>query len=125
MFQDIEQLFDEINAKNNDSKYENKEDSKLDDVFSFKNDDNIKSLDIKDSKLNEEESIANADSLSSRTDINSRFKDSNDSLDKMFDNLTTDVTGATNFITKVINKKEELNKAQKNLLDEKNSFLIW
>ena len=62
MFQDIEQLFDEINSK-------------------------------KFVSSNHENKVQNLNS-----------NESNKSLDKLFDSLTSDVTGATSFITKVIKR---------------------
>ena len=84
MFQDIEQLFDEINAK-----------SKTTDIATEKK------------ETLTQKSVAS----------------DNGSLDKLFDSLTNDVSGATSFITKVIDQKEELIKEKKKLEEEKMNFL--
>ena len=73
MFKDIEQLFDEINAKSNN----------YDNLKNIKNDDN------------------SDDDTSSGSSFSFLKNVSNDSesMDDLFDSLTSDVSGATSFIS--------------------------
>ena len=87
MFQDIEQLFDEINAKSNN----------YDNLKNIKNDDN---------------SDDNSDDSSSVSSFSS-LKNDKGSMDDLFDSLTSDVTGATSFINNIMDAKEDLNKEKK------------
>ena len=92
MFENIEQLFDEIDSKGDDKIQENYNSG-------YKEDE----LDVLD--------------------------ENNKSLDNMIDSLSSDVTGATNFITDIMKEKDKLKKEKElfqekydKFLNEKNDF---
>ena len=88
MFQDIEQLFDEINAKSNN----------FDNLKNIKNDDNS------------DDDTSSGSSFNSLKNISNDKKKDKESMDDLFDSLSIDVSGATSFINNVMDAKEELNK---------------
>ena len=46
----------------------------------------------------------------------------NEDIDKLFDNLTSDVSGATNYINEIMSKKNSIDKIQEQLDEDKYSF---
>ena len=149
MFEDIEQLFDEVSSKNNTNNIgknilvnpstipsstsssansttniiaSNNSDNNIAPSF---NNSNVSKNSIKvPNVFNTVPSFDNGISMDKPTVEDNKAKASNglESIDKMFDSLTNDVSGATDFITKVIDQKDELNKEIKKFNDDKISF---